>query len=131
MTPLLYTPTSIASIVTLKNPQNHNVRDFFDALDLKFMTIFRLFQNWSYYDRPEDPMSKIVLKYCPRPEELTNMKEPFVWIERALETHIPYGEIKHGNNVDEITRGDGLIGSKYTNALYEGKLDTVARARIF
>lgn len=123
--PSLSTPVSFASIVSARNPQNHNVRSFFDALDIKIKTVFDFFKNGSYFDHPSDPMSKIVLKRCPPPKELCEMEEPFVWIERAMETHIPYGKIKHGNSVIELTRKDGLIGLEYKKSLYKGEIDPV------
>lgn len=119
LAPSLYTPTSFASLVTAKSPENHNVRTFFDSLDMRLKTVFDVFEYGSYYDHPNDPMCKIVLRHCPSPKELTEMEEPFVWVERAMDTHIPYGHIKHGNEVKNTT----LAGKEYQYALYSRKLD--------
>jgi arylsulfatase A-like enzyme len=66
-------------------------------------------------------MSRIVLEHCPQPIELTDMKEPFVWIERALDTHIPYGKIKHGNDI--FTDYIETSGKEYIKSLAEGKIN--------
>jgi len=122
LSPSLYTSTSFASLLTARSPENHNVRTFFDSLDPRIKTVFDVFEHGSYYDHPNDPMSKIVLKNCPSPIELKEMEEPFVWVERAMDTHIPYGRMRHGN---EISRKNGVVGKEYIHALLSGKIDRV------
>lgn len=122
MAPSLNTPTSFASLITARSPENHNVRTFFDPLSPRIQTVFDAFKYGSYYDDPGDSMCKIVLRNCPKPKELTEMKEPFVWFERADETHIPYGRIKHGNFI-ENWRENELWGKDYVHALESGKVN--------
>lgn len=121
LAPSLYTSTSFASLITARSPEHHNVRSFFDALNHHVPTVFDLFPYGSYYDHPVDPMCTIVLRNCPQPTELTAMKEPFVWIERALDTHIPYAKITHGNDIfsDYIQQS----GKAYIKALARGEIN--------
>jgi hypothetical protein len=121
LAPALYTSTSFASLITARSPENHNVRTFFDVLDPKIPTIFSLFRDGSYFDDPADPMSQIVLRQCPKPKELSTMQEPFIWIERALDTHIPYAGIKHGN--DLFSQNIKLLGKAYIKALARGEIN--------
>jgi len=128
--PSLHTPTSLASLITGRNPQNHNVHGFFDPLDPRVKTIFDFFENGSYYDHPDDAMSNIVLRHCPPSKEISQMEEPFVWIERALESHIPYGIYGHGTKIwkknYEHTRSRGIINGKdHLLALSLGEIDPV------
>lgn len=46
-----------------------------------------------------DPIRRVVLGLKHEPKELYEMREPFIWIERILDTHIPYGVFTHGNDV--------------------------------
>lgn len=100
LTPSLMTPTSFASLVTGRNPQNHNVNSFSSILNPSLPTVFDFFENPCYYDHPMAAMSRYVFKNYPNEIELTEIREPFVWIERIMETHTPYGEIRHGNEHD-------------------------------
>jgi TolA-binding protein len=89
------TPPCIASIVTGRYPQTHKVWSFNDTL--KGDTIFDYFEEGAYYDYPDDPMSKIVLKDYFKGKRPRELKEPFAWIERAMDTHYPYGAKRCGN----------------------------------
>lgn len=124
LAPSLNTPASFTSLVTARSPENHNVTSFFDSLDFGTKTVFDVFKDGSYYDHPNDPMCKIVLRNCPNPKPLTEMEEPFVWVERAMETHIPYGRIKHGNET-KYTKEGGLWGKEYVCALESGQINAV------
>lgn len=110
LAPSLHTPVSFSSLVTGKSPEKHNVRGFTDILDNSFTTIFDKFENGSFYDNPEDPIRTHVLKNTPPAKELGDMEPPFIYLERAMEAHSPYNEIKHGNEVDE-TKGENYIES--------------------
>lgn len=110
LAPSLHTPVSFSSLVTGKSPENHNVRGFTDTLNPSFATIFDRFENGSFYDNPGDPIRTHVLGNAPEAKELEDMEEPFVYIERAMEAHSPYNEIKHGNELDE-TKGENYIDS--------------------
>jgi len=119
LAPSLYTPPSFASLVTSLNPHNHNVRKISDTMNPKLNTVFDLFKNGGYYDHPDDVMSKIVFKHLPKARELKETKEPFVVVERAMETHAPYGKVKHGNELARLK----LVGGEYFNKMSkEGRI---------
>jgi len=121
LAPALNTPQSIPSIITGRNAINHNVRRFSDSLDRRIPTLLDLFPNSCFYDHPLDPMLSRVLRQriASKPIELNKMKEPFIWIERMMEMHLPYGRIRHQNEVPY----DFLDGRDYVQALRSGKMD--------
>lgn len=100
LAPSLYTPTSFASLATAIDAENHNVRKFSDILNKK--TAFDIFPNGGYYDHPDDAMIKVVFRNSKKAPEISDLKEPFLVIERAMESHMPYGKIKHGNSTDGL-----------------------------
>lgn len=105
--PSTHTPASFSSIVTGMNVRDHNVRGWDDVLDEDLQTVFDLFPNSEFYDHPNDPMRKILGFNDKNLTELTDMREPFIWMERAMDSHQPYGEIKHGNVIpDGIKKGE-------------------------
>lgn len=85
----IYTPPSFASIVTGLNPPRHKVFDFFDSLPSRVPSLFELPLNVSYWDEEASILYKVFKE--PYREPLENLREPFIYLERALETHIPYG----------------------------------------
>jgi hypothetical protein len=99
LAPSLHTPVSFASLVTGKSPEKHSVRGFNDTLSSHHKTIFDFFENGSFYDNELDPVRNTVLKNTPEAKELEEIEPPFVYIERAMDTHIPYGEMGHGNEL--------------------------------
>jgi len=99
LTQATYTPPSFASLISGLSPENHNVRWFFDSFDTSKATVFDYFDNYCFFDHPTDPMSKIVLRKFANNLDLKTIHEPFVWVERLMDTHTPYGEIKHGNEI--------------------------------
>lgn len=110
LAPSLHTPTSFSSMVTGRSAENHNVRGFGDRLSESFETVFDRFENGSYYDHPEDPMRSNVFKHLPEKKELSEVETPFVMVERAMESHEPYNEINHGNEMPDKSTND-YIGS--------------------
>lgn len=111
LTPGAYTPICFSSMLTGRDPQNHNVRSFYDTVNEK--TVFDLFDNHCYYDHPEDAMSRNVFGNYNTAEELEEMEEPFFYVERSLDTHEPYGEVKHGNEVPSERYIDGTLEERY------------------
>jgi hypothetical protein len=105
LTPGSYTPISFSSMLTGMNPSNHNVRSFYDTLENK--TFFDLFENHCYYDHPDSAMASKVFKNHTTSKELSEMEEPFLHVERALDTHTPYGEVGHGNDIPEDQSQEG------------------------
>ena len=84
----IYTPVSFASMVTGLNPPRHGVLDFSDKIPRSFFTLFDLPLEVSYWDHPHDPMYHVLNK--PPRIALEDLKEPFLYIERGIWTHIPY-----------------------------------------
>lgn len=119
-----YTPPSFTSLISSLSPENHNVRWFLDNFDTKKATIFDFFENGSYYDSPDDPMSKIVFKNLPCPVELKDISEPFVWIERLMDTHTPYGKINHGNEIlNDVSNERTQMGENFLkNSIRRGTI---------
>lgn len=99
LTPAGYTPISFASLVTGHDPRRHNVRSFYDTLETQ--NVFDLFENHCYYDHPDDAMCQNVFANYTTAKELIDMEPPFFHVERALETHTPYGVIRHGNEIPD------------------------------
>lgn len=105
LTPGSYTPISFTSMVTGLNPSDHNVRSFYESIEP--MTFLDLFENHCYYDHPDSAMAKNIFGNYTSSKELEEMEEPFIYIERALDTHDPYGKVKHGNDIPDNRDQDG------------------------
>lgn len=99
LAPSLATPISFASLATAKSPLNHNVSNFVDPLDSSLPTIFDFFPNVCFYDHPNSAVSNYIFKRIPAGIELTEIKEPFIWMERMMDTHSPYGKMGHGGKL--------------------------------
>lgn len=120
-----HTPSSFASIVTGLEVENHEVYDWDDRLG-SVETVFDLFPYSEYYDHPSTPMRRILgFEMEKKPIELEEMEESFVWLERAMDTHQPYGVIGHGNEIPEGFED----GKKYISSLKKGGLDPVREYR--
>jgi hypothetical protein len=103
LAPSLHSPQSFASLLTGRDSVNHEVDDFFEVLDNETPTLFNKFPNSSFYDH-EDSAIRMIFDE-PR-TELADMDEPFLWVERAMETHEPYSVMEHGNEIpDDSTKG--------------------------
>lgn len=111
LTPGGYTPVSFTSLVTGKDPRNHEIRSFYGTLETE--NVFDYFENHCYYDHPEDAMCKNVFKNYTTSKELEEMEEPFFYVERALDTHTPYGQIKHGNEVPPTSPEGETLKERY------------------
>ena len=92
----IYTPISLASILTGLNPPRHRVKDFSDSIPMAIPTLFDLPFNISYWDHPYDPLYK-VLRRPPR-ISLEKLEEPFIYVERTGETHVPYDPNYRGSS---------------------------------
>ncbi|MFB6213214.1 MAG: sulfatase-like hydrolase/transferase [Candidatus Nanohaloarchaea archaeon] len=102
----LHTPVSFSSLLTGVSPEKHSVRGFEDRLDPALETVFDRFENGCYYDYELDPVRSNVLKDLPSGTELKDIEEPFVFVERAMESHTPYNEVHHGNELEHVHDGD-------------------------
>lgn len=114
LSPGSWTPPSFSSIISGKEPNNHNVDSFNQSLSKEIETVFDSFENYSFYANPNDALMTRVLKnHVKEPEEFYNLEQPFVYIERANETHMPYNRMNHGNRLevedDEPTSGRSYI----------------------
>lgn len=105
-----YTPICFSSLISGKDPRNHSVRSFYDTLEPG--NVFDLFENHCYYDHPEDAMCRNVFRKYTTSKELEDMEEPFFYVERALDTHEPYGQVKHGNEIPDASR-EGTVEEGY------------------
>lgn len=99
LAPSLHTPVSLSSLVTGRSPEKHNVRGFDYTLRDDYETVFDRFENGCFYDNEKDPIRHTVLKHTPEAKEIEELEEPFVFIERAMDSHLPYGDISHGNEL--------------------------------
>lgn len=108
LAPSLHTPVSFSSLITGLSPEKHNVRDFHTQLDPDIETIYERFEDAksSYYDFENDAIRKNVLSHLPASKEIGELEEPFLQIERAMETHTPYNEMHHGNDLEKVPDGD-------------------------
>jgi len=94
-----HTPTSFASIVSGLNPPKHGVEWFSDTISKNLYTIFDLPINSSYYSfNKYDPVYR-VLGNPPR-ISLKNLREPFVYLEKNVDTHAPYNPNYKGTAKD-------------------------------
>jgi hypothetical protein len=96
LAPAAYTPISFTSLATGRQPSNHSVRSFYDTIQRK--TVLDRFENSCYFDHPDGALSQNVFKDTER-TTLPDTDTPFFYLERAMETHRPYGVIGHGNKV--------------------------------
>jgi hypothetical protein len=115
LAPGAYTPISFASLATGLSPENHSVRSFYDKIEQP--TVLERFEKSCYYDHPNDTMARNVFASETTSRELDEMQEPFLYIERALDTHEPYGQVKHGNEVPEETEEHDSIQEAYTKGV--------------
>jgi len=51
-------------------------------------------------------MRKNVFRNLPSSKEIEEMEEPFIQVERAMETHTPYNQMHHGNKLKTVPDGD-------------------------
>jgi hypothetical protein len=104
LAPSLHTPVSFPSILGSVSPENHSVRGF-DQVFSGHETVFDKFENGSYYDYESDPVRNRVLSEMPESRELEDLEPPFVFVERAMESHTPYNEMHHGNKLEKANDG--------------------------
>ena len=116
LAPSLHTPTSMASFISAKSPKNHKVRGFIERLDDEHKTAFDYFENCSFYDGEVSTISDNIFRE--NYQELTEIEEPFIWIERAMETHLIYGIGGHNRDFEYICAGQKLYKEDQ-----EGKID--------
>lgn len=108
LAPSLHSPTSFASFFTARSAQNHNVDEFCEELDASIPNAFDFFDHTSFY---HGEAGSVINDYIFQSElqELTDIEEPFLWIERVMETHLPYGRLGHGQKYDFEMRGRDYI----------------------
>ena len=111
LVPAAYTPISFSSLASGLSPQNHSVRSFYDTLEEE--TVLQRFENPCYYDHPDDSMTQNVFGRYQDPVELDEIEEPFFHVERALDTHFPYGRVPHGNDIPENPDSSGTHTERY------------------
>jgi hypothetical protein len=109
LAPSHHSPKSFASLVSGLSVESHSVRDFGQYLEED--TIFDFFDNSNLFDH-KSSVIKEMLRQTSNPD-IRDMEEPFVWIERAMETHEPYGLLEHGNDIPEGFQNDGEYFSNF------------------
>jgi hypothetical protein len=117
LAPSLHSPQSFTSMLTGLESPNHLVGGFNDIVEED--TLLDFFDSSELYDNENSAIRNVFGLIDDEPQELEEMEEPFVWVERAMETHQPYGGMGHGNNL-EIEGGQG-------KNYYEGKTDEEIR----
>ncbi len=128
LAPSLHTPTSFASLFTGLEAQNHTVRRFIEDLDPGTETAFDRVPNASFWDGPDSALNKHVFKSSL--QDLDEMEEPFLWIERVMDTHLPYGKLGHQQDYDFDEGGweyiERLKGEDRVREAYQEGLDAFA-----
>lgn len=116
LAPSLHTPTSFASFFSARSPENHNIRGFLEELNPEYVTAFDFFENCSFYDGDVSTIRDNIFKTGY--QELENIEEPFIWIERMMETHLIYGKMGHDRDYEYKRSGQELFKEDK-----EGKID--------
>lgn len=106
LAPSLHTPTSFASLFSARSPENHAVRDFFDHFDEGTEIALDLFENIGFWDGERSSISENVLEV--ENKDLGDMEEPFIWVERLMETHLIYGKMGHNRDYEYEKPGQVL-----------------------
>ncbi|MFB6181083.1 MAG: sulfatase-like hydrolase/transferase [Candidatus Nanohalobium sp.] len=114
LAPSLHSPQSFTSLLTGFESPNHEVDDFFE-FEAGTKTVFDLFPNTTFYDHKDSAIGRIFGQPI---EELEDIEEPFIWVERAMETHEPYGVMEHGN---ELPR-EYLEGREYFSSMEQDEI---------
>lgn len=109
LAPSHHSAKSFASILSGLEVSNHSVNHFGDKLEQEH--ILEMFENSNLWDN-EDSSIRYMLNLHDNPD-LHEMDESFVWVERALETHIPYGTPGHDHESGETVQEDYF--SNYTD----------------
>lgn len=106
LAPSLHTPTSFASLFSARSPENHAVRDFFDNFETDVENAFDFFGNTGFWDGHNSSINDNILKADTK--ELSDMEEPFIWMERMMETHLIYGKMGHDRDYEYDKPGQVL-----------------------
>jgi len=106
LAPSLHTPTSFASLFSARSPENHIVRDFFDSFEEDVDTAFDFYDNSGFWDGHNSSINDNILEA--ETKELSDMEEPFIWMERMMETHLIYGKMGHDRDYDYDKPGQVL-----------------------
>lgn len=134
------TPRCLPSMVTGKDTQGHGNLWFWNS-DIDCPSMFDLEQvgyDVGYFDHPADRTFDI-LRHPPF-KPLEDMEPPFVWIERRLETHSPYGvswqQLEEWEEIgprpapreprkypEEYTSGQWEDGNEYIDLMKRGEID--------
>ncbi|MFB6158099.1 MAG: sulfatase-like hydrolase/transferase [Candidatus Nanohalobium sp.] len=113
LAPSLHSPQSFASILTSLESYNHSIGGFFDNLEED--TYMGFFKDSVFYDHEYSNVANC-LNIEPGTKELNEVEPPFFFIERALETHEPYGKMGHGNEIPDHDEPHGdEYYAKYTD----------------
>ena len=99
LTQSLNSPTGFTTLFTGLSPKNHSVRNFLQDLDEEKETLFDKFEKSSFWDgKGVSTLNRHIFKS--EGGDLDEMGENFVWIERIMDTHLPYGRSNHNQEFD-------------------------------
>ena len=104
LAPSMHSPKSFASLLTGLEVTNHEVYHFGDKLEQDH--VLEMFENSNLFDDDRSGV-RYMLGLGEENPELTEMEEPFFWVERALETHLPYGYCDTHGEEDEKESAEG------------------------
>lgn len=138
-----HSPAGIPALVSGQPRHAHGVEWFWNTT-VDVPTVFDLEQEGydvSYFDHPADRLRN-VFRHPPL-TPLEDLEEPFVFVERAIETHTPYGvtwreldrwddigpqpEPRKGREYPEALTGEAWeTGNEYIGAMRRGEVDWLA-----
>lgn len=120
LAPSLHSPQSFVSMMTGMESPNHEVGNFGHNPTEKDL-VFDFFENSEFYDNAYSGIRHLLgFETGSQPQELEEMEEPFIFVERAMETHEPYGIMGHGNDLpDEYNQGGEYYNDKSKEELHE------------
>ena len=97
LAPSHHSAKSFASLLSGLSPENHGVGHFGDKLEEDH--ILEFFPNSDLWDH-KDSSVRFMLDLVER-QDINEMEEPFIWVERGLETHVPYRDQGHNKQLSE------------------------------
>lgn len=131
-------PTCIPTMLTGTAPEQHGIKWFQDD-PIAFPTVFDLEAEGydvAYWDNPED-MTRHLLR-APPSRPLEEIEPPFIWVQRLMLTHHPYGvdwtdtddptkiaDPKPGNirEFPGIDEAEWSTGKEYLEGMRDGSID--------
>lgn len=102
LAPSHHSAKSFMSLASGLEASNHSINSFGEKIEQDH--VFEMFQNSNLFD--DDRSAIRYMLGLDENHDLDQMDEPFFWMERSLETHIPYGVPGHGEDLTEEQKSD-------------------------